>query len=116
MGLTVNFVRKNDASINDSNIVLNLYRITQEATSNAIRPGGAHHIVISLGSESGMACLSISDDGSGISRIDTKHGSTGMGIKIMHYRARQLGAALKILPGPKGGTEVRLEMRMVQEP
>ena len=115
-GINCEFVRKNDVSIKDSNIALNLYRITQEATSNAIRHGGAHHIVVSLGSEMGMICLSISDDGSGISGIDTEHGSTGMGIKIMHYRARQLGAALKILPGPKGGTEVRLEMRMVQEP
>ena len=75
------------------------------------------HIVISLGCGSGMLDLSICDDGSGISGIDTEHGSSaGVGIKIMHYRARQLGATLKFLSHLEGGTEVRLELRMVQEP
>ena len=61
-----------------------------------------------------MLRLSICDDGRGFSGVDTKHGATtGMGIKIMHYRARQLGATLEFLPRAEGGTEVRLEMRMV---
>ncbi|HEV7929983.1 MAG TPA: ATP-binding protein [Nitrosospira sp.] len=111
------FVRKNDFVIKNKYIALNLYRIAQEAISNAIRHGDAHHIVISLGSGSGMLYLSIRDDGSGISGIDTEHGSTGgVGIKIMHCRARQLGATLKFLSHPEGGTELRLEMRMVKEP
>ena len=53
-------------SLRIAEIALNLYRIAQEAISNAIRHGGAHHIVISLGSGSGMLYLSICDDGSGI--------------------------------------------------
>ena len=54
---------------------------------------------------------SIWDDGSGISGIDPGHGSSAVvGIKIMHYRARQLRASLKFLSRPEGGTEVRLEM------
>jgi signal transduction histidine kinase len=105
------FVCENDFVVKDTYIELNLYRITQEAISNAIRHGGAHHIVISLGSTGGTLHLSIGDDGSGISGIDTEYGSaTGVGIKIMHYRARQLGAGLQFLPRPEGGTEVRLEM------
>jgi signal transduction histidine kinase len=115
--ISCEFIRKNDVALNDNRIALNLYRIAQEAISNAIRHGGAHHIVISLRSNSGMLYLSICDDGSGISGIDMEHGSTGgVGIKIMHYRARQLGATLKFLFRPEGGTEVRLEMRMVKEP
>ncbi|PTR16326.1 histidine kinase/DNA gyrase B/HSP90-like ATPase [Nitrosospira sp. Nsp2] len=114
--ISCEFIQANDVAINDNEIALNFYRTAQEAVSNAIRHGGAHHIVISLGSGSGMLYLSICDDGSGISNIDTEHGSsTGVGIKIMHYRARQLGAALRFLSRPEGGTEVRLEMRMVQE-
>ena len=35
-----------------------------------------------------------------------------MGIKIMQYRAKQLGAKLEFLSRTEGGTEVRLEMRM----
>ena len=37
----------------------------------------------------------------------------GMGIKIMQYRAKQLGAKLEILTRPEGGTEVRLEMQLI---
>jgi signal transduction histidine kinase len=115
--ISCQFLQKNDVAIKDNNIALNLYRIAQEATSNAIRHGAAHQIVISLSLDSGMLYLSICDDGHGISGIDTEHGSAvGVGIKIMHYRARQLGAALKFLSRSGGGTEVRLEMRVVQEP
>lgn len=115
--ISCEFVRKNDIAINDNKIALNLYRIAQEAISNAIRHGGARHIDILLGSGSGMLYLSICDDGTGISGIDTEQGSSeGVGIKIMHYRARQLNAELKFLSSPKGGTEVRLEMPMGREP
>jgi signal transduction histidine kinase len=67
-----------------------------------------------LGSEEEMLCLSIRDDGSGFAGLNTNHGPTpGMGIKIMQYRARQLGATLKFVSHPEGGVEVRLEMRMM---
>ena len=64
--ISCEFVLRNDVAIKDHDIALHLYRIAQEATSNAIRHGGAHHIVISLGCGSGMLDLSIRDDGSGI--------------------------------------------------
>jgi signal transduction histidine kinase len=115
--ISCEFIRKNDVAINDNNIALNLYRIAQEATSNAIRHGRAHRIVISLSSDLGMLYLSICDDGRGISGIDTEHGSVvGVGVKIMHYRARQLGATVELVSRPEGGTEVRLEMRVPEEP
>ena len=115
--ISCEFVQENDIAIKDNNIALNLYRIAQEATSNAIRHGSAHRIVISLSSDSGMLYLSICDDGRGIYGIDTVHGSAvGVGIKIMHYRARQLGATVNLLSRPEGGTEVRLEMRVPEEP
>ena len=72
------FIRENDFVIKDNKIALNLYRIAQEAVSNAIRHGGANNIVISLGSGSGMLYLSICDDGSGISDIDTEYGSVSI--------------------------------------
>ncbi|WP_256327722.1 sensor histidine kinase [Nitrosospira sp. Nl5] len=110
--ITCNFVRKNDVFVDDNNIALNLYRIAQEAVNNAIRHGGAQHLTISLASEEDMLCLSICDDGRGFAGVDPKRGTTtGMGIKIMQYRARQLGAILEFLPRAEG-TEVRLKMRM----
>ncbi|MDV6345309.1 sensor histidine kinase [Nitrosomonas sp. Is37] len=108
------FVCENETIINDNNLALNLYRITQEAANNAIRHGGARYLRIFLSFEEGMLCLSICDDGSGIVDVGTKHEVTqGMGIKIMQYRAKQLGAKLELLMRPEGGTEVRLEMQLI---
>jgi two-component system, NarL family, sensor kinase len=114
--ISCEFIHKDDVAINDNKVALNLYRIVQEAISNAIRHGSAHHIAISLGSDRGTLYLSICDDGTEISGIDTDQGSAvRVGIKIMHYRARELSAELKFLPSPTGGTEVRLEMPMGRE-
>ena len=115
--ISCDFVRENEFSIIDNNVALNLYRIAQEAANNAIRHGSAQHLVISLACVGEILRLSICDDGKGLSGVDTERGTaTGMGIKIMHYRARQIGATLKFVPRSEGGTEVRLEMRMIQKP
>jgi signal transduction histidine kinase len=112
--ITCDFVCKNEIVINGNNLALNLYRIAQEAANNAIRHGGAQHLIISLALEEEMLQLSICDNGRGFAGMGAKHASTpGMGIKIMQYRARQLGATLEFLTRAEGGMEVRLEMRMV---
>jgi signal transduction histidine kinase len=109
-----NFSCKDNIMINDNNVALNLYRVVQEAANNAIRHGKAKHLNISLSSEESILCLSICDDGGGFIGIDTGQKTiSGMGIKIMQYRAKQLGAKLEFLPRSEGGTEVRLEMRMI---
>lgn len=115
-GIECEFLCAHKIAINDKNTALNLYRITQEAVNNAIRHGGARHLTISLSLEKGdMLVLSICDDGCGF-RTESGHDQTqaqGMGIKIMLYRAKQLGAKLKFLPRAEGGTEVCLKMRMI---
>ena len=101
------FSFENTTDIEDHNVALNLYRITQEAANNAIRHGAAQHINILLYMKAGVLYLSIINDGN-----DFNHeNSQGMGIKIMQYRAKQLGATLAILPRNEGGTEVHLEMQ-----
>jgi two-component system, NarL family, sensor kinase len=112
--ITCDFSCQNEVVITDNNLALNLYRIAQEAVNNAIRHGGAQHLIISLNSDDGMLRLSICDNGRGFAGTSTRSGPTpGMGIKIMKYRARQLGATLQFLRRPEGGAEVRLEMRTV---
>lgn len=109
------FSSHNDPSINDEIMALNLYRIAQEATNNAIRHGKAQHIAITLALDSGVLKLSIADDGSGfpVENLTPDTISTsGMGIKIMQYRARQLGAKLDFLTRAGSGIEVRLEMQI----
>lgn len=113
--IACSFSSRNDPSVNDEIIALNLYRIAQEATNNAIRHGKAQHIEISLTLDSGILRLSIADDGSGFpveNLTPDAITTSGMGIKIMQYRARQLGARLYFLPRTEGGTEVRIEMQI----
>ncbi len=111
--ITCDFSCDNEIRIHDQNLALNFYRIAQEAANNAIRHGAAQHLTVSLSSESGTLILSICDDGCGLT-TDVNSGKTsGMGIKIMQYRAKQLGARLNFLSRKEGGTEVRLEMGMV---
>jgi signal transduction histidine kinase len=112
--ITCDFVCENEVLIKDKDSALNLYRITQEATNNAIRHGGAQLVTISLAAEEEMLRLSIRDNGRGFAGTDIKHGVTpGMGIRIMQYRARQLGATLEFLSRAEGGVEVLLEMQLV---
>lgn len=104
----------NSEIIMNDNLALNLYRIAQEAVNNAIRHGGAKQIMISLEIEKSLLQLSIVDNGRGFSQKnfadkDLKHIVTpGIGIKIMHYRAKQIGASLEFLHRPEGGVEVKL--------
>ncbi len=105
-----------------------LFRIAQEALSNAVRHGRARHVGLTLVRGATQLRLRIEDDGAGFPVTlrtggleEPPHGravppevsaparpddNRGMGIRIMHYRARVLGGALEIRPGTAGGTVV----------
>jgi PAS domain S-box-containing protein len=89
----------------------NLYRISQEAVSNARRHGRAQSVKITLESEAAVVRLTIEDDGSGIPQSPP---ATGMGLKIMQFRAATMGARLSIGPRESGGTRVSVECVQAQ--
>ncbi|ADI13411.1 PAS/PAC sensor signal transduction histidine kinase [Truepera radiovictrix DSM 17093] len=72
-----------------------LYRIVQEALSNALRHGGAQRVDITLQTRRGARVLTVSDDGVGFPPevLGAQHGA-GMGLRIMRYRAQLIGASL----------------------
>lgn len=84
-------------------ISTHLYRIAQEAVSNAIKHGKAKNIRLSLGVASDRWTLRITDDGSGISETPSKG---GMGLAVMAYRARVTGGDLTLERPAAGGTRV----------
>ena len=85
-----------------------LYRITQEAISNAIRHGRAGRVDITLHQEKkgAQTVLTIRDNGIGIEPQETMR-RAGRGLRIMAHRARMINAVLEVQPGPKEGTVVR---------
>ena len=87
-----------------------LYRIAYEAITNAARHSGCTHIEIALRFEGGTLELSVTDDGTGIPT--DAPAADGIGLKIMAYRARLLGASFRVEPGPHAGTRVVIVMPM----
>jgi PAS domain S-box-containing protein len=107
------YVGHREAIIGDSNLELNLFRIVQEAVNNAVRHSGGRRVTISLYLCENTLLLSIRDDGQGAAGVEKKrHSTPGLGLKIMQYRANQLGVKLKFNYPVDGGTEVLLEKRM----
>jgi signal transduction histidine kinase len=72
-------------------IATHLYRIAQESVSNAVKHGHARKVVITLSSGFRQLRLRVKDDGVGIpDKMPQEH---GMGVQIMHYRARMPGSS-----------------------
>jgi len=88
----------------DDACAVHLFRIAQEAISNATRHGKAKCIDIRLSANEHVTTLSIADDGVGISR--TGGNARGMGISIMQYRANVIGGELSIEDRTPRGTIV----------
>ncbi|MEM1056429.1 MAG: PAS domain-containing protein [Bacteroidota bacterium] len=91
-----------------------LYRIAQEATTNAIRHGGAETVHISLRAHPAEddpdgfhATLTICDSGSGISDAALRGDRVGLGLRSMRFRAHAIGGVLDVERAPEGGTMVR---------
>ena len=81
-----------------------LYRIAQEAVSNAIRHGRARFINISLEKQDRSILFSITDDGAGMPEQPSSAG--GLGLRIMAYRAGMIGAQFKVERLTESGTRV----------
>lgn len=90
--------------IKDASAATHLYRIAQEAVSNALRHGKPKHIVISLAESGGRVSLLVEDDGTGLP--DDWAEGEGLGTRIMAHRASMIGAAFSIEPNLTGGTLV----------
>jgi len=86
-------------------IELVVYRVTQEALTNALRHAGASQIAVSLTADEAVLTLTVTDDGGGLA--DAQPGS---GIQSMRERALMIGAELAVDQRAAGGTKVTLRL------
>ena len=93
------FECEEEPPIDDEAISTHLYRIAQEAVSNAVKHGLAKKVLIRLT----RAALTITDDGGGL-REPLQ--SEGMGMRIMRYRAEMAGGTLSVRNGRRKGVIV----------
>jgi two-component system, LuxR family, sensor kinase FixL len=103
-GISCWFRADDQLQISDVSVATHLFRIVQEAVTNAIRHGRAGEVLISLTRAGKHFALEVRDDGVGLPS-DPK-ASQGLGLRTMKHRAGVIGAQLTVGPGAGGGTVV----------
>jgi signal transduction histidine kinase len=103
-GISVQFSSPGAPVISDHATATHLYRIAQEAVNNALRHANPNSISLCLRDNGDSMTLSIEDDGVGIQHSENE--SQGMGLRIMQYRAEQIGGVLSLRRRKTGGTSV----------
>ncbi len=96
-------------SICNNAVATQLYRIAQESLTNSLKHSNASEIRISLTLSSSQTALEISDNGVGfdLEEKENKSSESGMGLRIMKYRASILGGELQVSRNGSNGTTVR---------
>ena len=94
-------------------VELVIYRVAQEALTNAARHSGAKCIDVSLGRLDSRVVLEVSDDGQGFAFADE---AKGLGLSGMRERALLVDGKLEVDSRPGRGTTVRLEVPTRMDP
>jgi signal transduction histidine kinase len=89
--------------VTDNAVAVHLYRIAQEAISNAIKHGRASQLLIGWAVKEDRITVWVKDNGIGFPADRTVG---GMGLHIMKYRARMIGASLDFRRLRSGGTRM----------
>ncbi|MSR59915.1 MAG: PAS domain S-box protein [Planctomycetaceae bacterium] len=109
-GIRCVFEGDSSVQIQDNEVATHLFRIAQEAVHNAVRHANPKRISITLTRHRGRVTLAIRDDGTGILPQPIRS-SGGLGLRIMQYRAKAIGADLLIEASRRGGTCVRCALK-----
>ncbi|MES2571702.1 MAG: PAS domain-containing protein [Verrucomicrobiota bacterium] len=88
----------------EKNAKIHLYRMIQESMANAIKHGQATSIFIEAKTEAATSLFSVTDNGIGFQPPPAN--SPGIGLHLMNYRARLIGAQISMEEAPAGGCRV----------
>lgn len=91
----------------DQAVEIAVYRVAQEAITNAIRHGLAERIRVALAPRDGDIELRVMDEGAG---FDPEAADLGFGIVGMTERAELAGGSIAIESAPGGGATVRMRL------
>jgi PAS domain S-box-containing protein len=90
----------------ETGVALHLFRIAQEAITNAARHGDAGRIEVRLTQADDELRLEVEDDGGGFAP-DLRPPEAGLGLRAMRYRADTIGASFNLRSRPDEGTTIR---------
>ena len=102
--LVCEFHCEEPVSITDNQAATQIFRLAQEAVTNALKHAFAKRIVITLRTADDLVTLSVADDGHGI--VEPFDEMTGSGLRIMRYRAELIGGKFDLTPNHPQGTVV----------
>lgn len=103
-GISCRFITSGDVEIFDLNKAQHLFRIAQEAVSNAVRHAQSTQINVGLHLTAHDIVLQVKDNGQGVPAVLP---TSGMGLHTMACRAHLLEGELTVVPVSTGGTMVR---------
>lgn len=104
-GTRVEFGADGDLRRVDRGVAISLYRIVQEALSNATRHGRARAVQCRLSAGTDAIELSVTDDGDGFD-LAALPGPRGLGLIGMRERAQAWGGSIAVHSKPGSGTRV----------
>ncbi|MDG5767534.1 PAS domain S-box protein [Balneolales bacterium ANBcel1] len=100
-GIKCTFRESTPPVFHENSVVEHLFRIAQEAISNAVKHGLADTVSLELESNEEYATLRVTDNGKGFS--DDWRRKKGSGLDIMQFRAQLIGAKLEVQSRSDGG-------------
>ena len=102
--IQVDFEILSEINFTNDDMVINLYRIAQEALNNAIKHANCRKLYVSIDIKDDDGILEIYDNGRGIP--DDINNQEGLGLNIMKYRSSLFDGQVKLYPVETGGTRV----------
>ncbi len=88
----------------DEMLAEHVYHMAQEAVNNAVKHARASSVTIGLTEVNGTGTLTVRDDGAGFQM--SPGAPSGLGLRIMQYRAKIIGGSLDVQSAPGRGTVV----------
>jgi signal transduction histidine kinase len=88
--------------IYDNTLATHVYRIVEEAITNAITHGDAETMSVNLAESRNLVTVTVRDNGRGMANESLERRDR-LGLHIMHYRARLIGASLELRNNVDGG-------------
>src|SRR5438270_3801364 len=96
--------------VRDSVVATQLYRIAQEAATNAAKHAAAEQIDIRVTMDGSELTLAIEDDGIGFP--DELSDSDGLGLRLMRHGSALIGATLSVQRNGRSGTVASCKLRI----
>ena len=97
-----------------ADVELALYRLLQEALSNAVRHASPSLIRVTISADRLMVHAAVEDDGTGFEVEDAMRAGLGLGLFGMQERAAYVGGRVTVTSAPGAGTRVEIKIPVAE--